>query len=104
MNVFKQLLIALKRLLRLADRMITLAKKGTLHDRRLASKVIKRNELLQKLFDDIAKRNAERVSGHTRILRLPPRKGDAASVVLWELVDAAIVAEVSDELVERSFS
>ncbi len=73
---------------RLADKLITLGKKGSLHHRRLADKIIGRKEILQKLFDDVAKRNEDRPSGHTRILRLPPRRGDGASMVLWQLVDA----------------
>jgi large subunit ribosomal protein L17 len=93
---------------RLADRMITLGKKGTLHDRRNASKVIHRNEILKKLFSDIAKRNEDRMSGHTRLLRLPARRGDGAAIAIWELVDATPFTDdvpeeaVTEELVETA--
>lgn len=72
---------------RLVDRLITRAKKGTLHDRRIVAKSIGQKDILKKLFDDVAKRNADRLSGHTRLLRLPPRKGDRAQMVIWQLVD-----------------
>ncbi|OED34206.1 50S ribosomal protein L17 [PVC group bacterium (ex Bugula neritina AB1)] len=72
---------------RLADKLVTLGRKGQVHHRRLAAKVLWRKEIVSKLFDDISKRNLERPSGHTRIIRLPARRGDAASMVIWQLVD-----------------
>jgi large subunit ribosomal protein L17 len=70
----------------LAEKMITLAKKGDLHARRQAAEVITKPEVLQKLFDKIAGRYTERNGGYTRILRLGPRRGDAAPMVILELV------------------
>jgi large subunit ribosomal protein L17 len=69
-----------------AERLITLARKGDVHSRRLAGRRIQDREVLGKLFDDIAPRYAERPGGYTRILKLGNRKGDAAEMSLIELV------------------
>jgi len=68
------------------ERLITLAKRGDLHARRLAARQIADRDVLGKLFDDIAPRYAERPGGYTRILKLGNRKGDAAEMALIELV------------------
>jgi large subunit ribosomal protein L17 len=70
----------------LAEKMITLAKKGDLNSRRIAAGVITDAEVLQKLFDSVAKRYSERNGGYTRIYKLGPRRGDAAPMVLLELL------------------
>ncbi len=70
-----------------AERLITLGKRGDLHARRLAGRVIADRGVLGKLFDDIAPRFAERPGGYTRILKLGTRRGDAAEMALIELVD-----------------
>lgn len=69
-----------------AERIITLARRGDVHSRRLAAMKIQDREVLGKLFDDIAPRYAERPGGYTRILKLGNRKGDAAEMSLIELV------------------
>ena len=69
-----------------AERLVTLARRGDLHARRLAARRIADREVLGKLFDDIGPRYAERPGGYTRILKLGPRKGDAADMALIELV------------------
>lgn len=71
----------------LVDRLITWGKKGDVHSRRLAMAELGDKELVHKLFADIAPRFAEREGGYTRILKLGQRKGDAASMVILELVD-----------------
>jgi large subunit ribosomal protein L17 len=79
----------------IAEKLITLAKRGDLHARRQAAAFLRREqateeqEVLQKLFNDLAKRYAERQGGYTRILKLGPRRGDAAPMVYLELVDRA---------------
>lgn len=69
-----------------AERLITLARRGDLHSRRLAATKIQDREVLGKLFDDIAPRYTERPGGYTRVLKLGSRKGDAAEMSLIELV------------------
>lgn len=69
-----------------AERLITLARRGDVHARRLAAMKIQDREVLGKLFDDIAPRYMERPGGYTRVLKLGSRKGDAAEMSLIELV------------------
>jgi large subunit ribosomal protein L17 len=69
-----------------AERLITLARRGDLHARRLAAAKIQDREILGKLFDEIAPRYLERPGGYTRVLKLGNRKGDAAEMSLIELV------------------
>ena len=70
-----------------AERLITLARRGDLHARRLVARKIQDREVLGKLFDEISSRYAERPGGYTRILKLRNRKGDAAEISLIELVN-----------------
>ena len=70
-----------------AERLITLARCGDLHARRLVARKIQDREVLGKLFDEISSRYAERPGGYTRILKLGNRKGDAAEISLIELVN-----------------
>jgi large subunit ribosomal protein L17 len=69
-----------------AERLITLARRGDLHSRRLAARKIQDREVLGKLFDEIGPRYTERPGGYTRILKLGNRQGDAAEMSLIELV------------------
>ena len=71
---------------RIAEKMITLAKKGDLHARRQALAYIKDEDVVSKLFDEIAPKYEERHGGYTRILKLGPRQGDVAEAVFLELV------------------
>lgn len=75
-----------KELRPVAERLITLARRGDVHARRLAGRKIQDRDVLGKLFDDIAPRFSERPGGYTRILRLGTRKGDGAEMSLIELV------------------
>ena len=94
----------------LADKMITLGKRGDLHARRQAATFV-RNELatvsetedeiivqtvIQKLFSDIAPRFAERNGGYTRVLKMGPRRGDGAPMAVLELVEKTVVSEDED--------
>ena len=69
-----------------AEKMITLAKRGDLHARKQVLAYIYDEDVVTKLFDDIAPRYAEKNDGYTRILKLGPRQGDCAEVVFLELV------------------
>ena len=71
----------------IAEKMITLGKRGDLHARRLAMAELRSNDVVHKLFSDVAPRFAERNGGYTRVIKLGPRQGDAASMALLELVD-----------------
>jgi large subunit ribosomal protein L17 len=71
----------------IAEKMVTLGKKGTLHDRRQAAAFITDKSVLKSVFDDIAPRYKERAGGYTRITRLGVRAGDAAEMALIELVE-----------------
>ena len=69
-----------------ADHLITLAKRGDLHARRQAIARLLDEGVVRKLFDEIGAKYADRNGGYTRILKLGPRRGDAAPMVLIELV------------------
>lgn len=71
---------------RIAEKMITLAKRGDLHARRQVLAYVFDESVVTKLFEDIAPKYAERNGGYTRILKLGPRQGDNAEVVFVELV------------------
>ncbi len=72
---------------RFAEKMVTLGKKGDLHARRLAFAFLRDDDMLKKLFTEIAPKFANRKGGYTRIIKLGTRFGDAAPVVLLEWVD-----------------
>jgi len=69
-----------------AEKMITLAKRGDLHARRQALAYIKDEDVVTKLFEEIAPKYDGRNGGYTRILKLGPRQGDVAEAVFLELV------------------
>ena len=73
-----------------AERLITLAKRGDLHARRLAARHVRDHEILQKLFSELGERFRTRPGGYTRILKLGIRRGDNADLSLIELVDAKV--------------
>lgn len=70
-----------------AERLITLARRGDLHSRRVAGRDIADRDILQKLFDQIGPRFEDRPGGYTRILKLGARKGDGAELAMIELLD-----------------
>src|SRR5207245_10335734 len=70
-----------------AEKMITLGRRGDLHARRQALAELRTQEVVHKLFADIAPRMADRPGGYTRIIKIGHRQGDAAEMVYLELVD-----------------
>jgi large subunit ribosomal protein L17 len=76
-----------KELRGIAERMITLGKRGTLHARRQALETIRNKDVTSKLFDELAERYRERPGGYTRVIKLGRRPGDAAEMSMIELVD-----------------
>jgi large subunit ribosomal protein L17 len=76
-----------KDLRRVAEKMITLGKRGDLHARRQALRVIRSRTVTAKVFEDLAERFRDRPGGYTRVMKLGQRPGDAAPVSVIELVD-----------------
>lgn len=76
-----------KELRRVAEKMITLGKRGTPHARRRALSFIRGREVVAKLFEQLASRYKDRPGGYTRIIKLGPRRGDNAMEAIIELVD-----------------
>ncbi len=76
-----------KELRRWADRMVTLGKKNSVHARRLAFSYLGSRRLVQRLFDEVAPRFQSRSGGYTRVLKIGPRRGDAAPISLVEFTE-----------------
>ncbi len=70
-----------------AEKLITLGKRGDLHARRQALAALRSNDVVHRLFAEVAPRFTDRPGGYTRIVKLGPRQGDAADMVYLELVD-----------------
>lgn len=70
----------------LADKLITKARRGDLHSRRMVLRTITDNAVVTKLFDEVGPRYVERPGGYTRIVKLGPRRGDGAEMAVIELV------------------
>ena len=71
----------------ITEKMITLAKVNSLHNKRQAMAYITKEDVVKKLFDEIAPKYASRVGGYTQVYKLGPRRGDAAEMALIKLVD-----------------
>ena len=80
-----------------AEKLITRAKEDTVHNRREVAKFIADEKILNKLFTEISPRRKERNGGYTRVLKLGYRQGDAADVVILELVDYKLDNEAKEE-------
>lgn len=80
-----------KELRPIAEKLITLAKRGDLHARRLAASYIRDTKTVAKLFSQIAPRYQERDGGYTRIIKLGLRPGDNAEIAIIELVEETLV-------------
>src|SRR5688572_3849403 len=85
----------------LVEKMITLAKKDTLHTRRQAAAFLSTPAAVQKLFDKLGTRFGQRNGGYTRIVRLGWRKGDGAEQVMLELVGSELVKRAADRSKRR---
>ncbi len=75
-----------KEVRRMTEKMITLGKKGDLQARRQANSYLLDEAVVKTLFQDLAEKNADRQGGYTRIVKVGPRRGDAAEMVIVELV------------------
>src|SRR5216683_7675138 len=85
----------------LVDKMITLAKKDTLHSRRQAAAFLETPAAVQKLFDKLGTRFGQRPGGYTRVVRLGWRKGDGAEQAMLELVGSELVKRAADRAKRR---
>ena len=80
-----------------AEKLITRSKVDTVHNRRIAAKFIQDKKILNKLFTELGPRMKDRKGGYTRILKIGFRQGDAADMVILELVDYKLPTEKSKE-------
>jgi len=80
-----------------AEKMVTLGKSGTLHDRRLAAARLHQEDAVKILFNEIAPAQKDRHGGYTRILRLNQRQGDSGQRAILEWVDMPLVTETEPE-------
>jgi large subunit ribosomal protein L17 len=85
----------------LVDKMITLAKRDTLHARRQAAAFLETPDAVKKLFDKLGTRFGQRNGGYTRIVRLGWRKGDGAEQAMLELVGSELVKRAADRAKRR---
>jgi len=85
----------------LVEKMITLAKEGTLHSRRQAAAFLFTPESVKKLFDKLGPRFGQRNGGYTRIVRVGFRSGDGAETCILELVGSELVRRAADRAKRR---
>jgi large subunit ribosomal protein L17 len=81
----------------LAEKMLTLGKRGDLHARRIAVATLKNKDAVKKLFDEVAKAAADRQGGYTRIIKLGTRPSDSAPMAFIEWVDVSVKAAATTE-------
>ncbi len=79
----------------MAEKVVTIGKKNTLHARRTAKAVLRQDDAVKKLFAEVAPRAANRNGGYTRIIKLGMRKSDAAEMCFIEWVDAPVLVETA---------
>ena len=94
-NRIKTTLAKAKALRPLAEKLVTIGKKNTIHARRTAKAVLRQDGAVTKLFAEIAPRAADRKGGYTRIIKLPLRLSDAAEVAFIEWTDAPVLVETA---------
>jgi large subunit ribosomal protein L17 len=85
-----------------AEKMVTLGKSGTIHDRRLAAARLHQEDAVRILFNEIAPSQKTRPGGYTRIIKLHPRQGDAAEEVILEWVDLSGVQAAPESKTETA--
>ena len=87
---------------RYVDRLVTYAKKGSVHHRRLAFRFLQNKEAVKVLFDEVGPACSDRPGGYTRVLKLGNRQGDGAPISLIQLVDfAGIIAQAKKEQADK---
>ena len=101
-NRIKTTLAKAKALRPLAEKMVTIGKKGTVHARRTAKAVLRHDNIVKILFADVATRAAARQGGYTRIIKLGQRKSDSAEMAFIEWVDSPVVVETAAEPAKKA--
>ena len=91
-----------RRLRPVAERLITISKKGDLHARRRVLTVIRNKDVVHTLFTEIGPRYENREGGYTRIVKIGPRKGDNAPMAVIELVEALDAARAAEGVARRA--
>ena len=81
----------------MTEKMITLGKAGDLHSKRQVLSYVTKEDVAKKLFDEISPKYAERNGGYTQIIKIGPRRGDAAEMAIIKLVDVAENTEAKAE-------
>ena len=76
-----------KEVRKMAEKVITMCKKGNLHQRRQASALLTDEAVVRKVFDELGQRYQDRNGGYTRITKIGPRKGDASEMAVLELIE-----------------
>jgi large subunit ribosomal protein L17 len=89
-------LVKAKEARRFAERLITIGKKGDLHNIRLAVARLRNKEMVRKLFTEIAPSYEGRNGGYTRIIKLGKRRGDAAEMCILQLVEANVTVAAAE--------
>jgi large subunit ribosomal protein L17 len=97
-NRIKTTLAKAKAVKPLAEKLVTIGKKNTLHARRTAKAVLRQDDAVTKLFAEIAPRAADRKGGYTRIIKLGQRVSDASEMCFIEWVDAPVLVETAAPL------
>ena len=92
----KTTLAKAKALRPLAEKMVTIGKKGTIHARRTAKAVLRQDKIVKILFADVAPRAAARKGGYTRIIKLGQRTSDASEMAFIEWVDSPVIVETAE--------
>ena len=82
---------------KLAEKMVTFAKRGDLHARRQVLRTVRDKSAVKRLFDEIGPRFTDRQGGYTRIVKLGPRLGDRAPMVLFELIGEPVAAKTKEQ-------
>jgi len=82
----------------LTERVLTYAKKGTLHHKRLAFSVLHNHQLVKRVFDEIAPKYINRAGGYTRIIKTRFRRGDCAPMAIIELVEGDVEVKKTDNI------
>jgi len=82
----------------LAERVITYAKKGAIHHRRLAFKILNNRTLVKKVFDELAPKYEDQNGGYTRVLKNGTRKGDCAPMAIIEFIEGKEIAHKDEKI------